>query len=90
MFLFENGLKQGNALQPFLFGFTRICHYAGLGKPEGLQIKWYHHFLVYADVKVQDESVHTVKENRESIVVVSEETGLEVNGDKAKYKVVQI
>ena len=30
-------------------------------------------------------SVHTVKENAEALVVVSKETGLEVNADKTKY-----
>ena len=33
-------------------------------------------------------SVHTVKENAEALVVVSKETGLEVNADKTKYTVV--
>jgi hypothetical protein len=36
--------------------------------------------MVYADVNIQGESVHTVTEKRESVVVVSKETGLEVNG----------
>jgi hypothetical protein len=40
--------------------------------------------MVYSDVNIQGESVHTVTENRESVAVVSKETGLEVNGDKNK------
>jgi hypothetical protein len=40
--------------------------------------------MVYADVNVQGESVHTVTENRESVVVVSTGTGLEINGDITK------
>jgi len=32
-------------------------------------------------------SVHTVKENAESLVVASKETGLEINVDKTKYMV---
>jgi len=32
-------------------------------------------------------SVHTIKENAEALVVLSKETGLEVNGDKTKYTV---
>ena len=32
-------------------------------------------------------SIHTVKENSEALIVVSKETGLEVNADKSKYKV---
>ena len=31
-------------------------------------------------------SVYTIKENAEAVVVASKETGLEVNGDKTKYK----
>jgi len=39
----------------------------------------------YADDDVMEGSVHTVKENAEALVVVSKETGLEVNADKTKY-----
>jgi hypothetical protein len=31
-----------------------------------------------------EESVHTIKENAEALVVVSKEIGLEVNADKTK------
>jgi len=45
--------------------------------------------LAYADeVNMLEGSVHTVKENAEALVVVSKETGLEVNADKTKYTVV--
>ena len=44
--------------------------------------------LVYADdVNILGGSVHTVKENTESLVVESKENGLEVNADKTKYMV---
>jgi len=33
------------------------------------------------------DSVHTVKENTEALVVVSKETGLDVNADKTTYMV---
>jgi len=33
------------------------------------------------------ESVHTVKENAEALVVATKEIGLEVNADKTKYMV---
>jgi len=32
-------------------------------------------------------SVHTVKENEETLIVASKEIGLEVNADKTKYMV---
>jgi len=44
--------------------------------------------MVYAhDVKVFYESVHTVKENAEALVIGSKGTELEVNADKTKYMV---
>ena len=33
------------------------------------------------------ESIHTIKENTEALVVASKEIGLEVNSDKTKYMV---
>jgi len=35
-----------------------------------------------------EESVHTIKENAEALVVASKEIGLEVNADKTKYMVI--
>ena len=44
--------------------------------------------LVYADdVNILGESVHTIKENAEALIVASKEIGLEVNVDKTKYMV---
>jgi hypothetical protein len=44
--------------------------------------------LAYAeDVNILGESVHTVRENAEALVVATEEIGLEVNEDKTKYVV---
>jgi hypothetical protein len=34
-----------------------------------------------------ERSTHTIKKNAEALVVVSKETGLEVNADKNKYMV---
>jgi len=47
-----------------------------------------HQVLVYADdVNVLGRSVHTLKENAETLVVGSKEMRLEVNADKTKYMV---
>jgi hypothetical protein len=44
--------------------------------------------MVYGDgVNILGGSVHTVKENVESLLVASKEIGLEVNADKTKYMV---
>ena len=45
--------------------------------------------MVYADdVNILGESVHTIKENAEALIVASKESGLEVNADKTKYIVI--
>ena len=55
---------------------------------DGLKLNGTHQLLVYAhDVKILDGRVHTVKENAEALVVVSMETGQEVNADKSKYMI---
>jgi hypothetical protein len=42
--------------------------------------------LVYADdINILRESVHTIKENAEALVLASKETGLDVNADTTKY-----
>ena len=55
---------------------------------EGLKLNGIHQLLVYAyDVNILGGSVQTVKENGEVLVVVSMETGQEVNADKSKYSI---
>jgi len=55
---------------------------------DGLKLNGTRQLLVYADgVNILGGSVHTVKENGEALVVVSMETGQEVNADKSKYMV---
>jgi hypothetical protein len=51
-----------------------------------LKLNGTHQLLVYADdVNTLGRSVHTKKKNTEALVVVSKETGIEVNADKTKY-----
>ena len=55
---------------------------------DGLKLNGTHQLLVYADdVNILGGSVHTVKENAESLVVATKEIGLEVNADKTKYMI---
>jgi hypothetical protein len=55
---------------------------------DGLKLNGTHQFLAYDDdVNILGGNVHTVKENAESIVVATKETGLEVNADKTKCMV---
>jgi UDP-N-acetylglucosamine enolpyruvyl transferase len=54
-----------------------------------LKLNGTHQLLAYADdVNMLGGSAHAIKENVKALIVVSKETGLEVNADKTKYKVV--
>jgi hypothetical protein len=57
----------------------------------GLRLNGTHHFLVYAnnDNKL-GVNILTVKKNTETLVVASNETGLEVNADKSEYMVMSL
>ena len=55
---------------------------------DGLKLNGTHQLLVYADdVNIMVDSVHTIKENAEALVVGGRETGLEVSAFKTKYTV---
>ena len=87
MFPIRNGLKQEDALSPLLFNFA--FEYAIRRfqvNQDGLKLNGTHQLLVYADdVNMLGESVHTIMENAEALLVASKEIGLEVNADKTKY-----
>jgi len=89
MFPIKKGLKQGDALLPLLFNFA--LEYAirrVLVNQDGLKLNGTHQLLVYADdINILGGSIHTVKENAESLIVASKEIGSEVNPDKIKYMV---
>ena len=45
--------------------------------------------MVYADdINILGDSVRTIKENAEALVVACKETGLEVNAEKTRYMVI--
>jgi preprotein translocase subunit YajC len=55
---------------------------------DGLKLNGTPQLLDYADdVNILSGSVGTIKKNAETLVVVSKETGLEVNADKTRYMV---
>jgi len=55
---------------------------------DGLKLNGTHQLLVYADdVNILEGSIHTVKENAESLVAATREIRLEVSADKTKYMV---
>jgi hypothetical protein len=89
MFPIRHGLKQGDALSQFLFNFALECAIRRVQfNQDGLKLNVTNQLLVYADdVNILERSVHTVKENVETLVVASKETGLEVNADTTMYMV---
>ena len=89
MFPIGNGLKQGDALSPLLFNCALEYAIRRVQvNQEGLILYGTHQLLVYADdVNMLGESVHSIRENAESLVVASKEIGLEVNADRTKYMV---
>ena len=82
----KNGLKQG-VLSPLFFNFAikyaiRRVHV----NQDGLKLDGTHQIVVYAvDIYILGGSVHTIKENTETLVVASKKIGLDVNDDKTKY-----
>ena len=74
------GLKQGGALSPLLFNFPLdfAIRWVQVNK-ESLKSNDKHQLLAYAD------DVNILKENAESLVAATRETGLEVSVDKSKY-----
>ena len=90
MFPIRNGLKQGDALSPLLFNLALEYAIKRVQvNQDGLKLNGTHQLLAYADdVNILGGSVHTVKENAETLLVASKEFGLEVRGLLEKYPTV--
>jgi len=87
MFPIKNGLKQGDALSLMLFNFA--LEYASRNirvNQEGLKLNGTNQLLFYVDnFHILGRSVHTIKLNTGTLVVASNEIGLAVDADTAKY-----
>jgi hypothetical protein len=86
----RSGFKQRSVLLPLLFNFALDYTIRRVQvNPDGLKLNGTHQLLVYADdVNILGRRIHTIKKNKEALVVVSKEIGLEVNSDKSKCMVV--
>jgi hypothetical protein len=83
-FSIRNGLKQGDALLPFLFNCALEYTISKVrANQEGMKLNDTRHIPNYAsDVNILGESIHTIKKNKEALKVTSKEIGLEVNAEK--------
>jgi len=74
MFPIRNGLKEDD-LSPLLFNFAlEYVNRKVQVNQDGLKLNGTHQLLAYADdVNILGGSIHTLKENAESVVVASKE-----------------
>ena len=92
MFPIRNGLKQGDALSPLLFNCALEYAIRRVQvNQDGLKLHGTCQLPVYADdINILGESIYNVKENAEALVVVSMQTGQEVNADKSTRAVPKV
>jgi hypothetical protein len=85
-FTIQNGLKQRDALSPFLFNFALIyVIWRVQESKEGLILNGTHQLLAYADdVNIVGENIGTTQKITKALLDASKEVGLEVNPEKTK------
>jgi len=92
MFPIRNGLKQRDALLPFIFNFALEYAIRRVQvKQNGLKLNVTHQLLIYNDddddVNILEVSLRSMKDKPEALLVANEENGLELNANKTEYMV---
>ena len=87
-FPIRKGLKQGDALPPFLFNFALEYAIRRVQvNQDDMKLYGTHQLLAYAnDVNILGGGIHTLKENA-ALVAATREIGMEVSADKSTYMV---
>jgi hypothetical protein len=88
-FPLQNGLKQGDALSTLLFNLALEHAIRNIQENQvDLELNGTHQLLVYIDdVNLLGDSINTITENKETLLEVSMDVGLEINAEKTKYMV---
>ena len=80
VFPIKNGVQQGDALSPLLFNFA--LEYAvrrAQANLDGLKLNGTHQLFVFADdANILGGSIHTIKKNRQALVIASKQIRREV------------
>jgi hypothetical protein len=86
-FPIHNGLKEGDALSPFLFNFAlEYVIRKVIENQVGLKLSGTHQLLVHVDnVNLLGYSINTIKKNTGSLLETSRNISLEINVEKTKY-----
>jgi hypothetical protein len=88
-FPIQNGMKQGDALSPLLFSFALEYAIRKIRQNQvGLELNVTHQLMVYADdINLICDSINTIKEKTETLLMTSRDVCLEMNAEKTNHMI---